>query len=118
MRTQTGPIRALWLMALVVGLMLAQALAANARPESFADLAEKISPAVVNITTSTVVESGTANTPMVPEGSPFEEFFERFRDRMPEGDRPRRSSALDRSASPEPPSRRRVRRASGTRPTS
>ena len=94
MRTQTGPIRALWLMALVVGLMLAQALAANARPESFADLAEKISPAVVNITTSTVVESGTANTPMVPEGSPFEEFFERFRDRMPEGDRPRRSSAL------------------------
>jgi len=82
-------------MALVVGLMLAQALAANARPESFADLAKEISPAVVNITTSTVVERGTANAPMVPEGSPFEEFFERFRDRMPEGNnRPRRSSAL------------------------
>jgi len=85
-------------MALVVGLMLAQALSAQTRPDSFADLAEEISPAVVNITTSTVVERGTGNVPMVPEGSPFEEFFERFRDQMPEGDRnrnrQRRSSAL------------------------
>ena len=95
-RTQTGPIRAFWLTALVVGLMLAQALSAQTRPDSFADLAEEISPAVVNITTSTVVERGTGNTPMVPEGSPFEEFFERFRDQMPEGERnrQRRSSAL------------------------
>ena len=95
-RTQTGPIRAFWLTALVVGLMLGQALSAQTRPDSFAGLAEQISPAVVNITTSTVVERGTGNTPMVPEGSPFEEFFERFRDQMPEGERnrQRRSSAL------------------------
>lgn len=87
-------LRALWMMALTVGLVLAQAIAAQARPESFADLAEDISPAVVNITTSTVVERGTGSVPMVPEGSPFEEFFEQFRDRMEEGPRSRRSSAL------------------------
>ncbi len=86
--------RAVWLMALTVALVLAQAIAARALPQSFADLAEKISPAVVNITTSTVVERGTGPLPMVPEGSPFEDFFERFRDRMPQGDQPRRSSAL------------------------
>ena len=77
-----------------MGLLLAQALAAQARPDSFADLAEKVSPAVVNITTSTVVERGTGQMPMVPEGSPFEDFFEQFRDRMPDNQRSRRSSAL------------------------
>lgn len=93
-RPAAGPVRAVWLMALTVALLLAQAVAARALPQSFADLAEKISPAVVNITTSTVVESGTGPMPMVPEGSPFEDFFERFRDQMPDSDRPRRSSAL------------------------
>jgi serine protease Do len=86
--------RGLWLIALTLGLLLAQAIAAQARPESFADLAEEISPAVVNITTSTVVERGTGSMPMVPEGSPFEDFFEQFRDRMPDNERSRRSSAL------------------------
>jgi len=81
-------------MALTVALLLGQAIAARALPQSFADLADEISPAVVNITTSTVVEQGTGPMPMVPEGSPFEDFFERFREQMPEGDRPRRSSAL------------------------
>jgi len=93
-RSRATPLRAIWLMALTVGLLLAQAIAAQARPESFADLADKVSPSVVNITTSTVVERGTGPSPMVPEGSPFEDFFEQFRDRMGEGDRPRRSSAL------------------------
>ena len=87
-------LRGLWLMALTVGLLLAQALTAQTRPESFAELADEISPAVVNITTSTVVERGTGPMPQVPEGSPFEEFFEQFRDRMPEGNQSRRSSAL------------------------
>ena len=93
-RTNPGAVRAIWLMALTLALVLAQAISARALPQSFADLADKISPAVVNITTSTVVEQGTGPMPMVPEGSPFEDFFERFRDRMPESDRPRRSSAL------------------------
>ncbi|MBE0453363.1 MAG: DegQ family serine endoprotease [Roseovarius sp.] len=86
--------RALWLLALSIGLLIAQALVAQARPDSFADLAQKVSPSVVNITTSTVVEGNAGRSPMVPEGSPFEDFFERFRDRMDEGNRPRRSSAL------------------------
>ncbi|MDF1669328.1 MAG: Do family serine endopeptidase [Roseovarius sp.] len=73
---------------------MAQAIVAQARPESFADLAEKISPAVVNITTSTVVAQGTGPSPIVPEGSPFEDFFREFRDRNGQGDRPRRTSAL------------------------
>ncbi len=93
-RSTTGAVRAVWLMALTVALLLAQGVAARALPETFADLADEISPAVVNITTSTTVEQGTGPLPMVPEGSPFEDFFERFREQMPEGDRPRRSSAL------------------------
>ncbi|MFO7756998.1 MAG: DegQ family serine endoprotease [Roseovarius sp.] len=94
-RSRTPPaLRGLWLTALTVGLLIAQSAAAQTRPESFAELAEEISPAVVNITTSTVVERGTGPMPEVPEGSPFEEFFEQFRDRMQEGPRSRRSSAL------------------------
>ncbi|MEM1431713.1 MAG: Do family serine endopeptidase [Pseudomonadota bacterium] len=68
---------------------------ARGAPESFAELAEQISPSVVNITTSTVVETSTGPTPMVPEGSPFEDFFRDFLDRNgPDGGPPRRSSAL------------------------
>ena len=93
-RTNPGAVRAIWLMALTLALVLAQAISARALPQSFADLADKISPAVVNITTSTVVEQGTGPMPMVPEGSPFEDFFKRFQDQMPEGSRPRRSTAL------------------------
>jgi len=71
-----------------------QAIQAIARPESFADLAERFSPAVVNITTATMVAGRDQATPMVPEGSPFEDFFREFQDRN-RGDRaPRRSSAL------------------------
>ncbi|MCC5972465.1 MAG: Do family serine endopeptidase [Rubellimicrobium sp.] len=61
------------------------------RPMTFADLAERISPAVVNITTSTVVSSRTGPQGIIPEGSPFEDFF----DRLPgQNNSPRRSSAL------------------------
>ncbi len=87
-------LRTMALMVLTTLLMLAQAIAAQARPDSFADLAEKFSPAVVNITTSTVVSRSTGPLPMVPEGSPFEDFFREFRDRSGDGDRPRRTSAL------------------------
>ncbi|MCA1335016.1 Do family serine endopeptidase [Pseudooceanicola marinus] len=89
--------RAMWMGLLAVALLLAQAISARALPESFADLAEKISPAVVNITTSTTVTAGTGPSPIVPEGSPFEDFFREFQDRNG-GDggepRPRRSQAL------------------------
>lgn len=86
------------LFALMATMVLAATSLAQAqiRPASFADLADKVSPAVVNITTATVVSQDTGPTPMVPEGSPFEDFFRDFLDRNGEGDQPRtrRSSAL------------------------
>ena len=86
--------RALWLGALTLMFILVQTLVAQARPESLAPLAEQISPSVVNITTSTVVEGRTGPQGIVPEGSPFEDFFREFQDRNGPSDRPRRSSAL------------------------
>ncbi|MFL4471909.1 DegQ family serine endoprotease [Tateyamaria armeniaca] len=86
--------RALWLGALALAFVLVQAVMAHARPESLAPLAEQISPSVVNITTSTVVEGRTGPQGIVPEGSPFEDFFREFQDRNGQGNRPRRSSAL------------------------
>jgi serine protease Do len=56
------------------------ALAAPA-PESFSDLAKRVSPAVVNIASTQEREApqGLPGTPFnFPEGSPFEEFFKRF----------------------------------------
>lgn len=86
--------RAFWTLTLAALLVLTQALQAMARPESFADLADKFSPSVVNITTSTMVAGREQGSPIVPEGSPFEDFFREFQDRN-RGDRaPRRSSAL------------------------
>ena len=89
------PLRLFWLTTLSMILILSQSLMTQARgaPESFADLAERISPAVVNITTSTTVAGRTAPRGIVPEGSPFEDFFRDFQDRGGP-DRPRRSSAL------------------------
>jgi serine protease Do len=89
-------------LAATLGLSLAlgpvsQAVARGA-PESFADLAEQISPSVVNITTSALVAAPANGGPMVPPGSPFEEFFKDFNNRNggngngPAG--PRRSEAL------------------------
>ncbi|MFW2543632.1 DegQ family serine endoprotease [Primorskyibacter sp. 2E107] len=94
---QATPLRVFWLTTLSMVLILSQTLMAHARgaPETFADLAETISPAVVNITTTTTVAGRTGPQGIVPEGSPFEDFFREFQDRQgPNSDRPRRSSAL------------------------
>jgi serine protease Do len=50
----------------------------DTRPMSFADLAEEVSPAVVNITTSMAVAGNLLPDGIAPEGSPFEEFFNEF----------------------------------------
>ena len=92
-RERATPLRLFWLTTLSMFLILAQSLSSQAR-ESFADLAEQISPSVVNITTSTTVAGRTGPQGIVPEGSPFEDFFREFQDRGGQGDRPRRSSAL------------------------
>lgn len=79
---------------LTLGAMRSEARAA---PESFADLAEKVSPSVVNITTSTTVSTPTNQGPVFPEGSPFDELFRDFgvpKPGQPGESRPRRSNAL------------------------
>jgi len=94
---RTGAQRGLFLAFSVVALLLVQTMIAQAR-ESMADLAEQISPSVVNITTSTTIAAATNNLPTLPDGSPFEDFFKNFRDRQQQGEndqrRPRRSQAL------------------------
>jgi serine protease Do len=56
-------------------------LSASQRPDSFADKVEKLSPSVVNISTTTIVSDGpSADMPQFPPGSPFEEFFKNFGD--------------------------------------
>ena len=92
-RDREAPWRLYWLAALSMLFIVAQSLSAFARPESFADLAERISPSVVNITTSTSVARNGGPQGIVPEGSPFEDFFRDFQDRGGP-DQPRRSSAL------------------------
>ena len=69
---------------------------ARMAPDSFADLVVAVKPAVVMITTSTVVAKPTTPMPGFPPGSPFEEFFREFG--MPDSphgpSRPHRSDAL------------------------
>ncbi len=87
-------VRLTWLMLLSVALLIAQTLMATARPDSFADLAERVSPAVVNITTTTTVSARGGPGPIVPEGSPFEDFFRDFNERTNPDRAPRRTQAL------------------------
>ncbi|MDP6346010.1 MAG: DegQ family serine endoprotease [Alphaproteobacteria bacterium] len=63
-------------------VLLPLAVEARGAPDSFADLAGKLSPAVVNISTTQTI-SGAQGRPefMVPPGSPFEELFKEFLER-------------------------------------
>ena len=52
---------------------------ANTRPDSFADLAERLMPSVVNISTTQTVRTTTNQFPFqFPPGSPFEDMFKEF----------------------------------------
>ena len=73
-----------------------------ATPQSFADVVDQITPAVVNISTTKAVRRGGGGQgapefpfPQPPPGSPFEDFFREFFDReqSPE-DVPRRTASL------------------------
>ncbi len=95
MTLSLGPVRALALAAVTAAAFATAASSpARAAPESFADLAQKLSPAVVNISTSQVVEATPRGPrPQLPPGSPFEELFKDFFD----GDRnrgPRTTNSL------------------------
>ncbi len=66
-------------------------------PESFADLAERLLPAVVNISTTQVVGDRQFDGPELPQfppGSPFEEFFREFERRRNPNQPPRRATSL------------------------
>jgi serine protease Do len=80
--------------AMTAAALALPALSAQARgPERIADVAERVSAAVVNISTtqaaSTPERSGPGARPQLPPGSPFEEFFEEFfKNRRGQGDTP------------------------------
>lgn len=61
-----------------LGIDAAKAEPAQVMPGSFADLTEQVSPAVVNITTTSVVAQPTNGGPSFPEGSPFSDLFREF----------------------------------------
>jgi serine protease Do len=66
---------------------------ARAAPDSFADLASKLLPAVVNISSTQAVQARGGNPgqgpeiPLFPPGSPFEQFFKDFLNRNRPGGR-------------------------------
>lgn len=68
---------------LFAALMFASSSFARGAPDSFADLAEKLLPAVVNISTTAIAKQrpGTPELPQFPPGSPFEDFFRDFFDK-------------------------------------
>lgn len=70
----------------VPGLGAAPAHAQQAGPQSLADLSERLLDSVVNISTSQTLSGGERNVPRprLPEGSPFQEFFDEFFDSLPE----------------------------------
>lgn len=70
---------------------------ARSAPSSFADLAERVSGAVVNISASQSVSAPRLRIPNVPRGTPFDDLFEEFFKRRQQGQAPipkRRSNSL------------------------
>lgn len=83
----------------VVITSLCHTFTAHARgvPDGFADLAEKLLPSVVNISTTQVqktADKGGPQVPRFPDGSPFQDFFKEFFDRQQRGAPQRRATSL------------------------
>src|SRR5689334_4607574 len=72
-------------------LPLVPTAAARSAPDSFADLAAKLLPAVVNVSSSQTLTARNGGPgagpemPMFPPGSPFEQFFKDFLNRNKPG---------------------------------
>ncbi|RJF82303.1 DegQ family serine endoprotease [Azospirillum cavernae] len=91
----------LWALTAVVGAPSVSAAQTTTGPSrasngSFADLAEKLLPAVVNISTSQAAPQRAPGqrpeVPQFPPGSPFEDFFRDFFDRQQQQDQPQRKA--------------------------
>ena len=68
---------------------------ARGTPDSFADLAARLLPSVVNVSTTQVIEGNPGiELPQLPPGSPFEEFFKEFMQRGQPGPQRRRATSL------------------------
>ena len=68
-----------FILVLLVSLNIAIPGNTGERPISFADLAEKVMPSVVNISTTTTVTTQANPFPFeFPPGSPFEDMFKEF----------------------------------------
>ena len=67
------------LLTIVISISFSSQSYSKTAPESFADLAEKLMPSVVNISTSKTVVTNTNPLPFnFPPGSPFEDMFKEF----------------------------------------
>jgi serine protease Do len=90
-----------WLLAglMVLAMVAPGASRAAPAPDGFADLAERLLPAVVNISTTQTLKNPerAPDLPQFPPGSPFEEFFKNYMEKhggnAPEAT-PRRATAL------------------------
>ena len=71
-RTMAATLFAFALLSAASGSVTAQPVA------SFADLADRLSPAVVNISTAQTVEQPQREGPQAPEGTPFDDLFRDF----------------------------------------
>jgi len=83
-----------WIAAALAGLLAMSApVLARGAPDSFADLSDQVTPAVVNIS-ATQVEDRKADK--LPPGGQLDDMFEEFlkRHRQQNGEKPRRSSSL------------------------
>jgi serine protease Do len=89
---------ALTLTLFVALLLPAGVTRARPAPDGFADLAAKLLPAVVNISTTQTIKSdktgGGSDMPQFPPGSPFEEFFKDFLNKNKPEAQPRRATSL------------------------
>ena len=64
---------------IIIFIFFSHSAISQERPASFADLTEKLMPAVVNISTSTTVVKNVNPFPFeFPPGSPFEDMFKEF----------------------------------------
>ena len=68
------------IISIIFFILFCHSATAQERPASFADLTEKLMPAVVNISTTTTVVTKTNPFPNFefPPGSPFEDMFKEF----------------------------------------
>jgi serine protease Do len=83
------------MLALVALFFFTTPALARTAPESFAELAQRLLPSVVNISTTQTAEGQSGiEVPVVPPGSPFEDFFKEYFERNQPRQRQRKATSL------------------------